>query len=198
MEEWKIGDGNKSDIYILPMLGLKSSQFFNRDSLPQSQYINCFIGDSNKNINNKILLLYKFHSSRLYLNFEVVLQKHDLYDYSYETDNSHTMFVFNIPDKYLNDYNKILKGKYSTISDIYKEHIISFHSLSKSSETFGILYKTNNRREQLELDINEGLPRFNWTKIPDNVELESLFDNNIEIFKTRFIETGETNTNQND
>lgn len=182
MEKWKIGDRNKSDTYILPMLGFKDSQFYSSHNLPQSQYVNCFIGDKSKNIKNKILLLYKFSDHKLYLNFEVVLQNHDLYESSYETDKLHTMFVFSIPDNYLNDFNKIINGKYSTITNSYKEHIINFHSLSKTSETFGIIYKTQNRREQLELEINSGLPKFNWTKIPKDIELESIFNNDIEIF----------------
>lgn len=177
-EDWKLGDENKSKLYILPMLGFKVSSFFQYQSMPQSQFRNCFIGDNTKGINNKILLVYRFSPTLLYSNFVDTLRKHDLFENLYELDKFHTVFVFSVPQARLVDYNKIVSGRYSEISPDYKDHIIKFHELDTDSDAFGVLYKTGHRKEQLEEVINNGLPRFYWTKIPPFVELEEPFGEN--------------------
>lgn len=186
MEEWKLGDSNKSMIYILPMLGFKDHQFCSKYQMPQSQFRNCFVGDNIKGISNKIILVYEYSATNLYLNFVFTLKKHELFEDLYELDDKHSAFIFKVPEAHLNDYNKIIKGEYSQISKQYKEHIVSFHDLAVESETFGVLYRTGQRRDQLEEKINGGLPKFQWTKIPPFTELEEPFDS-IEVLQPESI-----------
>jgi hypothetical protein len=174
-EKWKLGDLNKSGIYILPMLGFKDTQFWSKFTMPQCQFRNCFIGDNIKGTKNRILLVYEFSSNTSYKNFENTLRKHELFEEDFEFGSHHTVFVFRVPEEYKKDYNLIIVGKYSEISKTYKDHIIDFHSFVADSETFGILYKTGKRKEQLEAIINEGLPKFYWTIIPPFIELEEGF-----------------------
>lgn len=185
INDWKIGDSNKSQIFILPFLSDTYRDFVGT-RLPYSQYRNCFIGDTVKNIENKILLLYKFHADPSFLEFEDELGKHSLFDCKYEVDRMHTMFVFNIPEKYVDDYNKIIKGEYSKISSEFKKRILEFHGMTPSSNTGGILYKSDNKRQELEEKINEGIPSSRWTRIPSDAELLDCFDLQIEMFHKKY------------
>ena len=173
-ESWKIGDLNKSGIYILPMLGFKDTQFCSQYIMPQCQFRNCFVGDNIKGIKNKILLVYEISYTNTYKQFENTLRHHELFEEDYILNN-YTVFVFKVPQERKKDYNKIILGKYSEITETYKSHIVDFHSFNKESETFGILYKTGKRKEQLEAIINEGLPKYYWTIIPPFIELEEGF-----------------------
>jgi hypothetical protein len=175
-ESWKIGGINKSKTYILPMLGFKDHQFVHYSNMPQCQFRNCFIGDSINGTENKILLLYAFSATVLYANFVDTLRKHEHFENLYELDKKHTIFVFSVPEEYKSDYFKVIAGNYSNTSQSYKDHVIKFHGLDAESVTFGVLYKTGKRREELEEVINQGLPKFYWTKIPPFTELEEPFD----------------------
>lgn len=176
MEEWKLGDSNKSGIYILPMLGQNENQFYSKYVMPQCQFRNCFVADNNKALKDKIILVYEFSSTNLYMNFVFTLKKLDFFEDSYELDKNHTVFIFTIPIQFKNDYDRIIEGNYSKISRLYKDHIMKFHEYSEHNEVFGILYRTGARRDQLEEKINQGLPKFQWTKIPPFTELEEPFD----------------------
>lgn len=186
MEKFSVGDRNKSAVYILPLLGNKDIEFFSTHSLPQCQFRNCFIGDKTTNIENKILILYKFSADNLYLEFENLLEQHSLFEKRYEVDKSHTMFVFNIPNEFIEDYNKLIKGEYSKVSGIYKKHILAFHGLNTESFTAGVLYKKEANRKLLEERINQGLPTQHWTKIPVDVELDEPFNDKIEYYREQF------------
>lgn len=186
MEDWKIGDPNKSQVFVIPFLGKNDKEFSGINSLPTCQFRNCFIGDKTKGIEDRILLLYRFHADPIYLNFEACLETKPLFEYKYEVDKKHTMFVFKVPEETKEDYNKILKGDYSKISEKSKAHILAFHGLKSESNTGGVLYRTNTKKEALEATINSGLPKHQWTKIPDDVELEESFNEKIEYFQEEF------------
>lgn len=185
MIDWKIGDRNKSQIFILPFLG-DTYRHFVGGVFPQSQFKNCFIGDNERNIDGKILLLYKFHSDLIYLNFESGLENHPQFNQRYEVDKLHTMFVFDVLNEDLDDYNLILDGNYSKISDKTKEHILKFHEINSSGDTGGILYKTDKKRTAIEETLNKDLPRKQWIKIPSDVELEEKFNMEIEKFQDKY------------
>lgn len=182
---WQIGESNKSAIFVLPMLADKCREFHG-SSLPQSQFRNCFIGDRSKDISNRILLLYKFSVDPIYLEFEGKLERHTEFETRYEVDKFHTMFVFKIPDGKQEDYNNIILGKYFKVSDSYKEKILSFHALKRESNTGGVLYRLPFKKDLLEAKINDGLPKVQWTKIPDEVDLEEAFNNEIEYFQEKY------------
>lgn len=177
---WSIGDPNKSQIFILPLLGGKCKDYASLTSMPQIQFRNCFIGDKSNNIKDKILLLYRFSADKLYLGFETELETHELFDCRYEVDKSHTMFVFNVPNSKIIDYHKIIEGKYSEVSNDLKLSILMFHGIKGESNVGGVLYKTQARKDLMEKRINEGLPKIQWCKIDDKTELESVFDEEIE------------------
>lgn len=182
VEKWSVGCPNKSNVFILPILG-KQCREFSGNFLPQMQFRNCFIGDKVKGIDEKICLLYRFDGDPLYLEFEQELESHPLFIERYEADRKHTMFVFRIPESNIEDYFKIIKGDYSKINNDLKIHILEFHGLKEFSNTGGVLYKTSTKRESLEAIINQDLPRTQWTKIPEDVELEEPFNEDIEYYQ---------------
>lgn len=190
MQDWKIGDPNKSQVFVIPFLGKVCNEFgsFGKNAkMPTSQFRNCFIGDKTKGIEDRILLLYRFNADPLYLNFEAKLEdSHPLFEKRYEVDKKHTMFVFGVPEEAKEDYNKILKGDYSKITEKSKAHILAFHGLKPDSNTGGVLYKTSAKKQSLEDTINKGLPSSQWTKIPDDVELEESFNERIEYFQEEY------------
>jgi hypothetical protein len=174
MKEWKIGDSNKAEKYILPMLGNIYSEI-----IKEGYYINTFIGDSTKNINDKILLLYKFNGNSFYLNFEKTLYNNKDYFESYSPNKYYTMFVFNVPEKHKENYKLFKQGKYSEFSEDYKKHIIKFHNLSNSDTIVDIIYKREKARLKLELDYN--------IIVPKNQEYESIYNNNFDIFNENLL-----------
>jgi len=182
---WGIGEANKSQVYILPFLSDTYRDFVG-NNLPCCQFRNCFIGDTVKGIDNKILLLYRFHSDPVFLSFEAELENHPLFIERYEVDKLHTMFVFKVPDKFEDDYNKIINGDYSKISAETKKHILDFHNLGQTSDTAGILYKTEKKRLMIEENLNDGIPRSRWIRIPLDVELLDTFNSEIEKFHKKY------------
>lgn len=140
-KEWKLGDPNKSYTYVLPMLGLSIKQFY-EVSFPKANFLNAFIGDDSKGLrDNCVLLLYKFSGKLDYIDFENKLREHPEFQASYEPDKRHTMYVFTVPVKYQEEYNKVIEGKYSHLSEEYKSHILQFHNIDAASSVYEVLYK---------------------------------------------------------
>jgi len=194
VKEWEIGDRNKSQVFIFPILGGFALDYCG-PNLPHKQFRNCFIGDKSEGIENRIILLYKFTNIKLYVEFERKLMDHPLFEKMYEPDKSHTCYVFKIPPDKQKDYNYIVSGKYSMVSERFKKDVLTFHGnkirdqiipLSYDGKVGGILYRTNKRRMDIQAEINKGLPTFQHIKIDRDTELESLFDDNIEYYQDKF------------
>lgn len=171
MQDWKLGDLNKSKAYISPILGLnrdgtvnkfKFSDFYdNTSSLGASNFINCFLGDDAHNIENKVLMLYKFSGKEAFIEFESNISKHPLFVDQYDPDKLYVMYVFDIPEKVQNDYNLIKEGKYSQVSEFYKQHILKFlnHDKISDSRVRDVLYKNEKAFERSEKLYGIKIPR---------------------------------------
>lgn len=151
MNEWKLGDSNRTCTYILPMLGNSMEEFYIKGIFPRGNFVNSFVGDNTSLYSDYcILLLYKFNGKLEYLDFEDKLMKHPEYEAQYSPDKPHVMYVFNIPEKYKEDYQKILDGKYSRISDEYKRHILQFHKFGAVGPVYEVLYRQEAAFKRLE------------------------------------------------
>jgi len=174
--EWVIGSANKSFIFILPMLGGRSTDYVDTNH-PRKQFKNCFVGDtSREDLKDKILLLYEFSGKKDYLSFEEALKSHEYYDSMYEPDKYHTMYVFNIPDEFKASYDKYMDGGYSKFSDKYKKTIKQFHNLSDENLIIHILYKNEIAFLATEKKLD------GYIKIPRTQEAISIPDWNIEYY----------------
>lgn len=138
---FKLGDANKSLTYILPMLGSKATEFIDKYH-PLDLFVNCFIGDVEKReLQDCVLLLYKFHGSKAFLDFEEKLQLNQQYRGQYLADYLHTMYIFEVPNIHLSNYDNFKRSKYSAFDSAYKQHIQNFHKLAVSSPIMDVLNK---------------------------------------------------------
>lgn len=178
-EHIKLNCGNnKSKTYILPML-LSSNFKFYSDFTP-TQLRGIFIGDqaAEPAIENKILLLYKFKGTTNYFSLENKLITHPLFEYYYEPDKLHTMYVFKVPDNLEKDYKLFLDWKISSFSNDYKKQVLNFHRQDSNSLVYKILYKDKKYKKELEQNLQ--------TKIDDNSELSSVPVWYIEYYQKEF------------
>lgn len=178
MNEWKFGDFNKTDLYILPMLGGVVTQFrpnpFNikmTDYFPLVQYRNAFLGDKTKhgiksNINeNQILLCYKIPMQSVsniekWIKFETDLMNNENFVGDYKPDKFHQLFIYDVPVKWSNEYNLFKEWKPSKFSKDYKEHIRSFYgNIPDTTGIMGTLYKTEERFKYFEEMVGQHIPR---------------------------------------
>lgn len=134
--------------FVLPMLAdytynddfsPNNFKFFKRDSL-----INVYIGDDNEpKYSDKILLYYKYDHSIDYLTFDRKLELLPTYLTKYEYGGS-TMYVFDVPDEFKDDFEHFKVGKYSKFSIAYKKQILDFYGLKgKDNYIYSILFKTD-------------------------------------------------------
>lgn len=152
---------NKTSNYVLPMLGNTVGEFKSNELFPQCQFRSAFLGDNTHDIykNDKILLCYKFSGKQEYINFENTLRDNFYYVDEYEVDKMHTMYVFDVPKTYIDDYLKFLEWKPSKFSNSYKIQIQKFYNLSEKHPLYQTLYKKEERYKELEKQYDITIPR---------------------------------------
>lgn len=168
-------DLTKSTRFIMPMLGFDKLYFrWNKN------FCNCFIGtESDGDYGNNIYLLYKYDVSAEFKKFERAMGLHPQYDSTIEPDKEHVMFVFNVPDYSVDNLKTILQGKYSYVSDDYKEQVLSFHNIDSESDLGQIMYRGKKRREKLNEELG--------VEIPLDVDLYEKISPSKEIFLNKYI-----------
>lgn len=171
---WKIGDPNKSETYILPMIGESLDEFMTK-GFPKCNYRNCFIGDEQvPELEDKIFVLYKFSGDLAYIAFENdMLERPNFYN-TYDADPYHVMYVFDVPEKYKEDYKNFKQGLYSKMSTEYKEKIRRFWgNLSNDTDIMGTLYKTEAKFKKLESQLDIKIPRDQEASSVPNWDVEN-------------------------
>jgi hypothetical protein len=164
----KIATRTKASLFLLPMLpGPKKVYFY--DSL----LLNCFIGTEEQS--NCIALLYRFSGAREFLELESALKGLTIFKSSIDVSPRTVMYVFEVPNKHRDDYKLFLLGKYSKISERYKNRILEFHIMSKTGVIGEILYKSEIRRKEIEERIGE--------ELLDDDELYSIPEDKFEVYK---------------
>jgi len=159
--DFKIGMPNRTLAYMLPMLGKTCWEFAtNKKFLPQDNFRNIFLGDLSRECSeNCLYLLYKFSGNKAYIDFEGRLQTHENYRGQYEPDRQHVMYVFEVPNERLKDYNNFKNSKYSLLSEDYKNHIRTFWNLQKHSPIIQVLYKDESIFKLLEDKVGQPISR---------------------------------------
>lgn len=160
----------KSFKYVMPVLGLNK---FNHWRCNQ-EFCNCFVGiEGNEVYGDTIYLLYRFNGNKEFIDFERKLMDHPLYRGNINVDKYHILYKFDISEKYKPDVDKILQGKYSYVSEEYKERIRYFHN-GDSEENMdiieGVITRSNVRRVKLEenLALTKPIPKeLDLLDIPD-------------------------------
>lgn len=160
----------KSSMFIMPMLTGNRRLF-----LFESLFVNCFTGITIKDVTyeNKIVLLYRFSGETLFLKFEQALKQFPGFIDTFDPSPYFVAFVFEVPDKHLDNYIKFINGKYSKLEPQYKEIILGFHNFGPEGELGQIMFKSSKKRERLEESLN--------VELDEDAELYSIPDEN-EIF----------------
>lgn len=147
----KTAERTKSAIFILPMLSGTKNLF-----LYDTHLLNAFIGV--KDIEDHLVLLYRWSSDPLFAKFDLALKKFPTFVKSFDTDPSHIVYVFSIPDAHIKNFILFKEGKYSKLDDEYKLKILDFHNMSADSALSKILFKSYERKEELEKKLDAELP----------------------------------------
>tara|TARA_R110000737_G_scaffold210037_2_gene227817 strand:+ start:141 stop:881 length:741 start_codon:yes stop_codon:yes gene_type:complete len=147
-----VAEKTKTSLFLLPMLGGERKLLF-YDSL----FINAFIGTHKKK--DCIKLLYRNSLKKSFKEFAIVLQRLKLFITLEAPSPSHVLFTFKIPKKYQKDFNKFKLGKYSKMDDVYKLQILDFHRFDIDGTMGQILFKSKERRQELEEQLDVELPQ---------------------------------------
>ena len=139
--------------FLVPML------FDKKEEVITNSYENCYYYDLNfPYIEDKILLVYSSDKKEdnyvdLYKKLTVNNNYHSFFAF-YDNGNKEK-YVFTIPPNLRRDYKLILDGRYSQISETYKQKILSFWGLTSNSRLGGILYKKHYQQEDNDFHLNE-------------------------------------------
>lgn len=177
---------NRSFTFILPML-----DWWTPDFLVIRTLMGCFIGDKDyPELNNHIFLLYKFDGGLSHLNFEEDLMDSDYFVTRYEPDKYHTMYVYDVPNHHQANYDNIKAGKYSSVTESYKNRLIEFHKTcfneKAASVIASVVYKHESQYKAWENKMNEGLPLGMWTYIPRDLDPAEIMNMEDEVYSDKY------------
>jgi hypothetical protein len=204
MSEWKLGNSNKSSAYLLPLLNQNGKIFFNEfiddNRYPQRNFVNIFYKcEEYPELRNRLFILYKKDiDNPVYQNFETRLRFFEEFEFEYEPDNVHKMYVFNIDEKYNVIFKLFEQGKYSKFPDYYKDIILKFFKLNpelfiKNSDVnknkiVGVLFKQRWLKDKIESELlnSESTPKINWVSLPKESELSSIPNEEEETYLNKY------------
>lgn len=136
---------NKSCFFILPLLGFPSYWYYG--------LINCYLKDKRNKpeLKDKIFINLKNYDNKL-LKIPEFLEFYQLEDRSY-------IYVFNIPEKFIEDYYRFCEGKYSKMSGDAKKLIVKLSGITPATESVvhKVLYKTTEQKMKIEELIGQKL-----------------------------------------
>lgn len=167
----KTAERTKTSIFILPMLSGNRNLF-----LYDTHLINAFIGV--EDIQDHLVLLYRWSEDPLFAKFDLALKKFPTFVKAYDPDPNHTVYVFKIPKKHIKNFVLFKEGKYSELDDNYKLKILDFHYMTADSALAKILFKSYERKAQLEKKLD--------AELPEDSELLSIIDLETEILNLKY------------
>lgn len=159
----------------------------NFDSLKKAGFIDSFISDPEitkimneidiKDIENRRFLFLLFNNKKLnkddVTKIVNTLGTHERHIYSYDLINDYFMVVIEFPQEFVKDYDLILQGKYSKLSEEFKKSFPETKPVFNSSNIkigleYTIYYHIFNKTEWLN---NFWLKKLNLVELDKNLEL---------------------------
>lgn len=150
---------NKSKTYLLPLL----SELINFDKKFLPFLENTFLLDTDSKYKNCICILHEFNfKNPEFTHYEHALTNNELFVELHDIGNK-VLYVFNFPDEYLHEYNKLLSSEYSQFGLDAKELILEFwtevHGENPGAIGFlkklkQILFKEEELKKELEKKLN--------------------------------------------
>jgi len=156
----------RTSLFILPVLGL-STEYLKVDSY----FVNVYLDHTYR----FLCLVYRFTGTKAYKEFEKSISSNPLYISHLEHGKSQVTYIMKIPDEFKNDIKLFIGGKYSKFSKLLKGRIRRFHSIDNNSYVMQVINRDKRLREIME--------NFVGMKLPEDSEVASKPDINIEIYK---------------
>lgn len=108
---------------------------------------------------HSLYLVYKFINSEKYLEVEELLREHEYFEEILDPSPELVIIKLSIPKLFWKDVNKIMEGKYSTISTAMKAKICLFHRFGSNSKTYRMLYKEDSFRIEMSKKLQCDIPK---------------------------------------
>jgi len=159
------GSINKTTQYIIPFLG-KNTKYFSVDL----RMLNSYVSEEN----DYIFIRYRFSKSEDFNNLDRKLRDLEYFREAINDTNYSITYKFIIKNVYRKDVKLILDGKYSQISKLAKREITRFHK--EDNYINAVLNKESVLKSFLEDQLK--------CKIPDNIDLDSKPNKQLEIWTT--------------
>ena len=163
---------SKASLFLLPILGSRHDDFYYH-----TLFCNAYITVEKET--NCLALLYRFSGRADFLRFEQRLRQLPSFKKMIDPSPWFTLFVFNIPTEYLEDYQNFCLGKYSELSANLKDKIFKFHQADANSVLGQILYKSTKRRlrmqESLGIEISEDAELLSLPELDQEVYKEEVY-----------------------
>lgn len=163
---------NKTSDFLLPLFGRPLIRYV-------PHLVNAYLSDPSLGITNPyyIYILIKFSGKMEYSSLEKWMYDHAQYRGHYDLLKSEfTMFIFELPEEYHQDYDLIVKGKYSEISANAKKLILA--NRSEQSAMPYILSKHEQLRGYWEDELGSRIPK-HLDVWPIMVASEETFDKDL-------------------
>tara|TARA_R110000868_G_scaffold79778_5_gene226872 strand:+ start:2715 stop:3308 length:594 start_codon:yes stop_codon:yes gene_type:complete len=163
----------KSNIFVRSMLGY-AFDFYGEN------FHNCYIGgDTQKDV--LYLTFKKPISDQTKFNKILETLSIDEYYIGYKTSEDWCIVKMYVPMHYLNDFNKFVNGKYSQMSEDFKENLLSIllrYDKTKTlfSRTKSCLYPTKEARKHLSESLGVVLDKDAEVASVPNMEVERYRD----------------------
>jgi len=156
----------KVGLFLLPALGKTKDQL-----RINSYYVNAYLDDTHE----YICIKYRFTGTSTFKEFEKYMVTDPLCVSHLEHGKYHVVYIFKIPLQFKKDVISFVEGKYSKFSKALKGRIQKFHGREDSLPMIEIINRNKDLKKQMELYLGLNLP--------ENSELASKPDINIEIYK---------------
>ena len=170
------GELSKASKFLMPILGYDKNYF-----LWNKQFVNCYIDVEDIKYKfgaNSLYLLYRYSKSKAFTEFEEKIIKHNDFIKYFDIDKYHVLYVFNFPDFMDNHFNLFHNGRYSKFRDEFKNQIMDFHKVGRTSNLELVFSKSEKKRTKMEKEL--------LTTIPKGSELYSKPKMQIETFWSKY------------
>jgi hypothetical protein len=166
---------NKATNFLLPMIGYTVDDF---SSGYKNYLINCYI---TKELDGKLIVICDHVDDE---DFNVFMYRNEVnpcYEGStLDDDEKEVQITYQIPDRYREDYLKIVDSKYSQISKSYKDRLTSIYGRKTNPDDYkatmyDALYPTEFKRKQIAERLGYDVKGKDWLiieEVLDKLELD--------------------------
>ena len=136
---------NPACVTILPMLGRKQEEY--------PRFRDCFVTDD-----NNIAIYTRVGGNNRDCGFgeeELYKDENFIRTYDDDFDNTFATYEFKVPNKWKNDFDKIMNNEFNKVSDEYVECVESFYPMLAEKDIIRKIFRNNDIKECAENDKNK-------------------------------------------